>query len=73
MEAEHPDPERWWRWRRRFAQTAFLAAIVETVWFLLSGIPEGAGPLIAWTYGLWGSVICAYIGAATWADISKGI
>lgn len=68
---EHPSPEVWWRWRRRFAQAAFLAAIVETFWLLKYGIPEGSGPLIAWSYGLWGAIVCAYIGAATWSDVAS--
>lgn len=69
MTNEHPDPERWWRWRRRFAQAAFLFAFLETIWFLTFGIPENAGPLIAWSYGLWGAIVCAYIGASTWSDV----
>lgn len=69
---DHPDAERWWRWRRRFAQAAFVCAIAETGWLLGNGIPEGSAPLIAWSYGLWGAVICAYIGAATWSDVASG-
>lgn len=68
----HPDPEKWWRWRRRYAHTAMAAAIIETAYLLAAGVPGGATPVIAWSYGLWGAVVCSYIGASTWADVAKG-
>jgi len=70
--SEHPNPERWWRWRRRYAHISLAAALAETVYLLAAGVPDGAGPVIAWSYGLWGAVVTAYIGASTWADVAKG-
>lgn len=68
----HPDPERWWRWRRRLALASFVCAVLETAWLLATGVPDGAAPVIAWSYGLWGAVICAYIGTASWSDVAAG-
>lgn len=70
-----PDPERWWRWRRRLALYSFAAALVETaaLLWLAQRAPASLAPLgatVAWTYGLWGAVICAYVGAATWSDVA---
>lgn len=67
-----PDPERWWRWRRRLALTAMAMAMLETAYILVVD-PGISGPVVAWSYGLWGSIIAAYIGAATWSDIAGGI
>lgn len=65
-----PDPEHWWRWRRRLAIAAFVVAVAETVWLLTRPMD---GPVVAWSYGLWGTIIAAYIGASTWFDVaSKG-
>lgn len=66
-DTEHPDPERWWRWRRRLALWAFAIALAETGYLLHFG---GGGPVIAWSYSLWGAIIAAYIGASTWSDIA---
>jgi len=71
-DSEHPNPERWWRWRRRYAHVAMVAALVETAYLLISGVPEGSAPVIGWSYGLWGTVVAAYIGAATWSDVAAG-
>lgn len=65
-----PDPEHWWRWRRRLAIASFVVAVAETVWLLTHPMD---GPVVAWSYGLWGTIIAAYIGASTWFDVaSKG-
>lgn len=66
--SEHPDPEVWWRWRRRLALWAFGCAIAETVWLVFH--PEIVGPVVGWSYSLWGAIIAAYIGASTWSDIA---
>lgn len=71
VSAQHPDPERWWRWRRRYAHVALAAALAETAYLLGAGVPGSAAPVVAWSYGLWGSIVCAYIGAATWADVAS--
>ena len=68
----HPDPEKWWRWRRRYAHVAMVAAAAETAYLLTAGVPDGAAPVIAWSFGLWGCIVCGYVGAATWADVAKG-
>jgi len=49
-----------------------VAALVETAYLLISGVPEGSAPVIGWSYGLWGTVVAAYIGAATWSDVAAG-
>ena len=60
MTDEHPDPERLWRWRRRMALGAFGVATVQTA-YLLTAAPAVADTVVAWSYGLWGLVIVAYI------------
>lgn len=69
MDSQHPDPEAWWRWRRRLALWSFGIAVAETVYLLLD---PADGPVVAWSYGLWGTIIASYIGAATWSDVAKG-
>lgn len=57
---EHPDPERLWRWRRRLAIWAFVVAILETTYLVTTG-SDAPDSVIAWSYGLWGIVIMAYV------------
>lgn len=64
---QHPNVEVWWRWRRRLALWAFGLAALETCYLLY--VPVG-GPVVGWSYSLWGAIIGAYIGAATWSDIA---
>jgi len=67
MTDKHPDPEKWWRWRRRLALWSFGVAVIQTVYLL---IHPTDGPVVAWSYGLWGTIIAAYIGASTWSDVA---
>ena len=60
MTDEHPDPERLWRWRRRMALWAFFAAVGQTA-YLVASETTVADTVVAWSYGLWGLVIVAYI------------
>lgn len=71
MSDEHPNPERLWRWRRRLALWSFACAVAETAYLLLVN-PDASGPVVGWSYGLWGSVIGVYIGMASWSEVAQG-
>lgn len=66
----HPAPKDRWRWRIRFAVGAAICAVVQTAYLYHFGVPDNADPVIAWSYGLWGAVICEFIGVSTWDDIA---
>ncbi|MDR5867287.1 hypothetical protein [Halomonas koreensis] len=64
--SDHPESRDWWRNRRRLAHWAMAAAILETAALFWLPLPEAA----LWpTYGLWGTVIGAYMGTAIWDDV----
>lgn len=64
--SDHPESPDWWRNRRRLAQRAMAAAILETCALFVLPLPEAA----LWpTYGLWATVIGAYMGTAVWDDV----
>lgn len=68
--ADHPDPARRWRNRRRMAWLCCLASLGYPV--LLIAVSDGsslaqiAGPFYLFT----GAVVGAYIGFSTWEDKS---
>ncbi len=55
-----------WKNRRRLAHWAMAAAILETGALFWLPLPAAA----LWpSYGLWGTVIGAYMGTAVWDDL----
>lgn len=70
---DHPDPERWWKHRRRHSYISLLGLFVLiTISVIMeSSSLTAASPVfqtIAWIFGL---VIFTYVVAATAEDISK--
>ncbi len=63
--SDHREADRW-KNRRRLASWAMAAAILETGALFWLELPAAA----LWpTYGLWASVLGAYMGTAVWDDV----
>lgn len=65
-DSDHPDPDRWWRARRRFAVTAGVLAVAEGVYLL--GFGDVTDYVVAWTMGPLVTVVVTYIGGASAVD-----
>ncbi len=75
----HPDPNRWWKHRRRGYYTGKWWAILQTPCWVLLGIYdtrvlESMGVVIGWSYGISVTLIVSYFGnniAEAWAGKVK--
>ena len=70
----HPNPTDYWRHRRRLAYASLTLATAETCALIViarenTAALDALGAVIAWSYGVWGSTIAAYVGTAAWVDI----
>ncbi len=63
----HPDPNRWWKHRRRGYYAGMWWALIQTgLWIALEynrpGIIETMGVVIGWSYGISATLIISYFG-----------
>lgn len=68
--AEHPNPNRWWRHRRRGYYTGLAWAILQTpAWVTLEVLKPGTisalAVVIGWSYGISATLIISYFGNTT--------
>ena len=72
MSDQHPDPERYWRHRRRLAYTAMGALLVTLGCALFTPVRDAAIPLIeslAWAFAF---IVIRYYGNNAIESFSKG-
>lgn len=72
MTDNHPDPERYWKHRRRLAYTAMGALLATLVAALFAPIREAAIPLLeglAWVFGF---IVIGYYGNNAIEAFSRG-
>lgn len=63
----HPDPNRWWKHRRRGYYTGKWWAILQTFLWLILGLKdpkalEAMSVVIGWSYGISATLIVSYFG-----------
>lgn len=72
MSDNHPDPERYWKHRRRLAYTAMAALLVTLGCALFAPIRESSLPLLeglAWVFGV---IVIGYYGNNAIESFSRG-
>ncbi len=72
MTEPHPDPERYWRHRRRLAYTAMAALLVTLAAALLAPVRSANLPLLeglAWVFGV---IVIGYYSNNAIESFSKG-
>lgn len=72
MDDSHPDPERYWKHRRRLAYTSMAALLVTLGCALFSPVRESAMPLLeglAWVFGF---IVIGYYGNNAIEAFSRG-
>lgn len=72
MSDSHPDPERYWRHRRRLAYTAMGALLITLAAALLAPVREAAIPLLeglAWAFAV---IVIGYYGNNAIEAFSRG-
>lgn len=73
---KHPDPNTYWKHRRRLCYIAFFVAIIQTVLlvFLAMHNPDAIvalGSVIGWSYGLYTAIVLAYYGNTAVEEYAK--
>jgi len=66
-EAEHPNPGRWWKHRRRGYYSGMAWAFLQTpAWIALelhtAGAVESMAAVVGWSYGISATLIVSYFG-----------
>lgn len=72
MTDQHPDPERYWRHRRRLAYTAMGALLVTLAAGLFAPVRPSSVPLLeglAWVFGV---IVIGYYGNNAIESFSRG-
>lgn len=72
MTEQHPDPERYWKHRRRLAYTAMVALLVTLAAALVAPVREPSLPLLeglAWVFGV---IVIGYYGNNAIESFSRG-
>lgn len=72
MTEQHPDPERYWRHRRRLAYTAMGALLITLVAALFAPIRPASMPLLeslAWAFAV---IVIGYYGNNAIESFSRG-
>lgn len=69
-EAEHPDPDRWWKHRRRGYYAGMWAGALQTPIWIIIGLVDAKAiasmtAVIGWSYGICATLILAYFGNTT--------
>lgn len=73
---EHPDPARWWRHRRRGFHLGVAMAFAQTPLWVIgevirSGYINDSQSVVAWSYGICGTLVIAYYGNTAVEELSK--
>lgn len=68
METEHPDPEKWWRHRRRQAYISLAGIIAIGVAVVVVDIPEGSAPVVQSIIWALAAIVAVYSGGASVVD-----
>jgi hypothetical protein len=73
MSAEHPDPGIWWKHRRRLAYISMLGLFAEValVYNMEPSHIAAASSLMIAVAWMFGAILGAYIGSATFEDVVK--
>lgn len=71
--SNHPNPSRWWRWRRILMFMSFAWTIAQTFVWIAVGIHSiellsALSIVIGWSYGIPTTAIIAYLGGSSFSD-----
>lgn len=76
MSEQHPDPERYWKHRRRGYYAGIWWAIAQTpMWVAIElknpGTLEALTAVVGWSYAISGTLIVSYYGGNIAQDVAK--